>query len=289
MYGGVILALIVVSNQAGGWDSITNNLDKQSYLNPVGIGWPKVSSWIIASVLGACTAQAGIQPILAAKDIHVARKAALLTAGIVAPFGLLTVFLGMYAKVLFPELSNAKLALPTLMMALHPAVGGIVLASIFAAILSTISPIILASGTMFTKDIYARYHTNINDLDDPKLLKVSRIATGSAGIICIAAAILMYGSTKILDIVYFAYTIRGSLFIILLFGIFWKKTSEKGSIYAMVTTGFVGLFWIIWRNQTGTYPLFPWLTETYAAVIAATVAVYIYSLMFKVKISNAQL
>src|SRR5690606_3715977 len=104
--------------------------------------------WIIASILGACTAQAGIQPILAARDVNVAKKSAVITALVVAPFGILTALLGMAARVSFPDIENAKLALPTLMMNLQPVAGGIVLASIMAAILSTISPIILASGTM---------------------------------------------------------------------------------------------------------------------------------------------
>ncbi len=53
---------------------------------------------LIASILGACTAQAGIQPILAAKDVHVAKKSAIITACVVAPFGIFTALLGMAAK-----------------------------------------------------------------------------------------------------------------------------------------------------------------------------------------------
>jgi hypothetical protein len=69
---------------------------------------PKVTSWLIASILGACTAQAGIQPILAAKDVDVAKKSALITAFIIAPFGILTALLGMFAKAKHPDLLNAK-------------------------------------------------------------------------------------------------------------------------------------------------------------------------------------
>lgn len=276
MYGGVIVALIAIAMKVGGLDVLTTELDPDVYFNPASIGMPKVSSWIIASLLGACTAQAGIQPILAAKDVKVARKSAFITAVVVAPFGILTALLGMYAKVLFPGLENAKLALPTLMMSMHPVIGGIVLASIFAAILSTISPIILASGTMFTKDLYQKYAKG--DVDDKKLLFVSRLSTGVAGLICMGLAIALYGTARILDMVYFAYTIRGALFIVLLYGIYYKKTTEKGAIIAMIITGLVGLFWVIWKNLTGSFPIAPWLTETYAAVIAATISTLLFSL-----------
>ena len=276
MYGGILLALFLVSKDLGGISAITTALP-DSYTNWFSIGPSKVSSWIIASILGACTAQAGIQPILAAKDGKVARKAAFITAAIVAPFGICTTLLGMAAKVKFPDI-NAKQALPTLMMNLQPLAGGIVLASIMAAVLSTVSPIILASGTMITKDIYQRVLRP--NATDAQVLKMSRITTALAGVICCVIALLMYGSTKVLDIVYFAYSIRGALFVVLLLGIYWKKTSSKGAIYAMICTGIVGIFWVAYKSVAGTYPIHSGFSETYAAVIVSAVCTVAFSICF---------
>lgn len=279
MYGGIIIALIFVSRDIGGLSVLQSSLPATPYFSMTGIGVPKVSSWVIASILGACTAQAGIQPILAAKDVKVAKKAAIITALIVAPFGILTALLGMAAKVKFPMLANAKLALPTLMMDLHPVIGGIVLASIMAAILSTISPIILAAGTMLTKDIYQRvFRANASD---EQVLKMSRLTTGLAGIVCMVLAIGLYGSTRILDMVYFAYTIRGSLFVVLLFGIYWRKTSQKGSVWAMLLTALVGMFWVMYKARVGVYPISPMFTETYASIIVAAISTLLFSFLFR--------
>ncbi len=276
MYGGILLALFLVTRDIGGIGAIIGGLPA-SYTNWFSIGPTKVSSWVIASILGACTAQAGIQPILAAKDVKVARKAAFVTAFVVAPFGILTALLGMAAKVRFPELVNAKLALPTLMMSLQPFAGGIVLASIMAAVLSTVSPIILASGTMVTKDIYQRVLKP--SATDAQVLKMSRITTAAAGILCMMLALLMYGSARVLDIVYFAYSIRGSLFVVLLFGIYWRKTSSKGAIWAMVCTGAVGIFWVSYKAIAGHFPINPGFTETYAAVLVAAICTFMFSLI----------
>jgi len=277
MYGGIILAIVLVGKDIGGLGALQTTLPAQSYFNVSGIGISKVSSWIIASILGACTAQAGIQPILAAKDTTVAKKAAFVTAFVVAPFGIFTALLGMAAKVKYPNLANAKLALPTLMMDLHPVAGGIVLASIMAAILSTVSPIILASGTMITKDIYQRIFKP--EASDKEVLFVSRMTTGLAGIACIFIALGMYGSTRILDIVYFAYSLRGSLFVVLLFGIYWKKTSQMGAIYSMVLTALIGFIWVFYKARLGHYPIHPAFTETYASVIVATISTIIFSIV----------
>lgn len=67
MYVGVIAALFVTLQTIGGFKVLSENLPK-SYFRIDEIGWTKVSSWIIASILGGCVAQAGLQPVLAAKD-----------------------------------------------------------------------------------------------------------------------------------------------------------------------------------------------------------------------------
>ena len=277
MYGGAILAVFSALGDIGGIRGLRVSLP-DPYFKFLTIGAPKVSSWVIASILGACTAQAGIQPILAARDVHVAKKSALLTALAVAPFGILTALLGMAARVKFPGLTNPKLALPTLMMNLSPVLSGIVLASILAAILSTVSPIILACGTMLTKDIYQRKLKT--QADDRQILWVSRVITGLSGVVCMALALLMYGNTRVLDIVYFAYTIRGSLFVVLLFGIYWKKACGKGAIGAMISATLAGLLWVVYKSFYGEYPFHPMLTETYASVIIAALSMIVFSLFY---------
>lgn len=277
MYGGVLLAIAVTMSEVGGINGLRSALP-ESYFSMTAIGIPKVSSWVIASLLGACTAQAGIQPILAARDIKVARRSAIVTAFVVAPFGILTALLGMAAKVKFPELANAKQALPTLMMAMNPVAGGIVLAAILAAVLSTISPIILAAGTMLTKDIY---HRKLRpEASDRQVLMVSRITTALSGVLCIVIAIALYDSSRILDIVYFAYTLRGSLFVVLLLGIYWKGTNQRGAIAGIITTAAVGIFWVGWKAVYGTYPIHPGFNETYVAVLTALISTLLFCTVF---------
>lgn len=281
MYGGSILALVLCFGDIGGWRTLTDTLPG-SYFSVSAIGIPKVSSWLIASVLGACTAQAGLQPVLGAKDEHTAVTSSYAIAALVAPFGILTALLGMIAKIKFPDLQNAKLALPQLLMTMPAYAGGIVMASVFAAVLSTAAPIFLACGTIFSRDIWGEFKTSVRmSGQDDKVLGVSRTATFVAGTLCILTAVAFKNSSTILDLVYFAYSIRGSLFIILLLGIYWKRISQAGAIIGMALTGVLGMFWIGYENVFGTYPISPYLTETYIAVIAATVFTVVGSLLIK--------
>jgi len=285
MYVGVILALILCGNDIGGLHTL-GDLLPESYFSPISIGPSKVIAWIIASVLGACTAQAGLQPILTSKDEKTAKNASFWIAAIVAPFGILMALLGMIARVKYPELENAKMALPTLLLSLPAWSGGFVIACICAAILSTASPIFLSVGTLFTRDIYQETKFYKKNSGDQRLLLVARAATFVGGSICILLAVLLGKTSTILDLVYFAYSLRGSMFIILLLGIFWKELVPKAAIVAMFCTMAAGLIWIVHKNVVGYYPIHPNFSETYIAILVAFFVSVIGSLLLKAKESN---
>lgn len=304
MYLGAILGVVMVVSKIGGWGEFVNSIhvieadalangaelgDKcTNYFNMFTIGGSKVSSWIIASLLGACTAQAGIQPVLASKDVPTAKKACIITAFVVAPFGFFTALMGMGAKVLSfngqlldlagNNVVDGKQALFTLMMNLPGWAGGLILASLLAAILSTVSPIILSAGTMFTKDIYQGILKP--SASDKEVLFMGRLTTAISGIICCVCAMALVNASAVLDLVYAAYSLRGALFVVVLFGIYTKFASSKAAIWSMWCTGVVAIGWVAIKLITGSY-LIPGFTETYAAVIVAAVATVIFSLIFK--------
>jgi SSS family solute:Na+ symporter len=327
MYGGVIIGVIFALVKVGGFGELMKWIDKDNisaateaaitasgkagpqqqaaggYLGMLTIGFSRVSSWVIASLLGACTAQAGIQPVLAAKDTFTAKKACIITALVTAPFGIFTALLGMAAKAMFNKgemllnadgaLLTGKDALPTLMTGtyLHSnalvsgIVGGLVLAAILAAIISTVSPIILSAGTMVTKDLYQRVLRP--KASDKQVLFMSRVVTAISGVICAVAAIALVNLSAVLDIVYAAYSLRGAIFVVVLLGIYWKCpycretiATEKGACWSMVLTGIVAVFWKVFDIVAGHYPISDTITETYAAVAVAFVATIIFSYAF---------
>ncbi len=293
MYFGMILAVVLALRDMGGWGNFKATLDTidaaegTRHFSMFGVGASKVTSWIVASVLSAGAAQASIQPVLAARDAKVAKKACLLSVLVVAPFGLFTCMLGMSARAMsemgvLETITDAKLAYTTLIMHFPPVVGGIILASILAAVLSTVSPIILAAATMFTKDIYQR---NIKpDATDEEVTKNARIGTAASGALCCLLAIALVNSSAVLDLVYAAYTLRGVLFIVILFGMYWKRTSEKGVCTAVIVTFLCCIAWVGVKIATGRYPLYIGsfaISETYLGVVLACVSIVLFSTIFK--------
>ena len=272
MYAGMALALIFCLIRSNG--SINNELPV-SYFSPITIGKSRIISWLLSSVLGACTAQAGLQPILKAKDEITAVKSSFLTALLVAPFGIITALLGMNARVIFPDLNDAKNALPLLILTMPEILSGIVLASLLAAILSTAAPIFLSCGTLITRDIYGI--VSDNNENDKKTLRFSRLATFCCSSICILMA-LIFNGTAILDIVYFAYSLRGGLFIVVLCSLFWKKMTSSAAISAMISMAVCSLCVIYYKKVFGNYPV-PFINENWAAIISSALVCVTVSLI----------
>lgn len=270
MYSGIILSMVYlfIRTKNNGLSTLPSE-----YFNISSIGYNKISSWLLASMLGACTAQAGIQPILVAKNQTVAKKSSFLTALIVAPFGLLVSILGMFSKVIFPELDDSKLALPTLINEMNPIISGVLLSAIIASIMSTIAPIMLSFSTLFMKNIYK------NKGNDKNSLYISKIMIFLFGTLCIVLASFLYSKTKILDFVYIAYSIRSALFVALILGIKWKKTTDMGTFWGIIISSIICLYWKIYYNNHGFFPIYVKLNETIIIIIATLVFIVLFSLI----------
>ena len=276
MYVGVLAVLIFELSNIGGITTLVDNLGDK-YFSISTIGYEKVFSWITASILGACTAQAGIQPILKSKNEKVAVQASFLIAICVAPFGIIIALLGIISRYLFPEIVDGKLALYTLILSLNPILSGMVMASLIAAILSTAAPILISCGTLLKRDMY-----DVIAKKKRKDLGIARILTAISGIICILLGVTFGADAQILDFIYFAYSLRGSLFIIIVFSIISKNMSEKTAIISMIITTFVSLLWVINKQLSGYY-LIPHVTETYVAVFTTFFGCAIGSLIHTLK------
>jgi SSS family solute:Na+ symporter len=232
LYFSIISTFIIGLVKIGGYSGLFKALAEVGknpaiYKSPFGVGTNQVLGWIIGGMFGAFAAQASIQPVFAAKDERTAKNASLLSALLIFPTGILTATLGMIAATgKFVNVSNPKQALPSLLMSTNfvPAwFGGIALAGILAAILSTVAPVMFAISTILVKDIY---HNLIHkEADEQKLLKVSRWFTFIVGLLLIPLAVYLQG--YVLDTGYISYAIRGAAAIIVLAGVYWVVKGKR--------------------------------------------------------------
>ncbi len=288
-YVGIGIALIVGFMAIGNMAVLSEKLvaagAPTNYYNPFSMGWTAAFSLILGGILGGMAAQASIQPIFAAKNPITAKRAAILSALFIAPFGIMTAYLGLMARSgIFIDPSkiiDAKEVLPTLLMTpsfIHPILGGIALAAILAAILSTIGPVNFAIVTIATKDIY---HGIINkNASDEKILKIARRLILLVNFITIPMAIFIHGA--VLDAGYFSYAIRAIGAIVILLGIYKLNWISQYAVrFAFIGGTLAIIFSLIARKME-------WfnIDKTYASIIATIFFIILGNIYSKIKNSR---
>lgn len=279
MITGTGIAVVTGLTEIGGFGELETLLIAKGapadYYNPFSIDPADAFSLLLGGVLGGMAAQASIQPIFAARNAPTAKKAAILSAFIVAPFGIMTAFLGLIAKTDYfmesSSIENAKLILPALLSNenfISPIFGGIALAGLLAAILSTVGPVNFAVVTIATKDIYKGF---INpDCDDRKLVKVAKRLVILVGVLSVPMAVFFRGG--ILEAAYVSYAIRAIGAIVILFGIYKTCWINEKIVKATFIYGTISVFVMIALNSAEIIKI----DKTYGAV-AVTLLIILFN------------
>lgn len=158
------------------------------------------------------------------------------------------VFIGLAGRVYFPDVamlpdSDTENLFPMLAeMQLHPALFGIVLASIFAAIMSTADSQLLVAASSVVRDIYEKQIKKGEEVPQKKLVLYSRIV-----VISLVLISLLFGfiaTDLVFWLVLFAWAGLGaSLGPTSILALYWKGTTRTGVISGLVTGTFVTIFW----------------------------------------------
>lgn len=175
-------------------------------------------------------------------------KAKLLRIGtLVATVGgsiaLLPYLTGAAARALFPNLPNPDLAIPTLVKhTLPPWAGGLLLAGVLAAGMSTFASVLIIVSSGVVRDVVEK-GLKI-EMSDKRQVLWGRIVSLAAGLISLVIA--LKPPDLILVITGFAWAIIASTNLWpMLFGVYWRGASKMGVLLSMITGSFVALAWQI--------------------------------------------
>ncbi len=245
--GGAILLTFFGLKEVGGINGLYAKLpsDYFSIIKPISDpDFPWTGILFGAPIIGIwywCTDQYIVQRILAAKSIKDARKGTLLTAVLKILPVFVLVLPGLIAVALFPDAKGDQ-AYPFLLTSRILPVGikGIVIAGLFAAIMSSLASVFNSASTLFTMDIYKSYNPNASER---KLVLVGRLATS----IMVVSAILWVPMIKFISSEIYIYLQSIQAYIgppiaaIFILGITYKKVNSKGAIWGLVIGGILGL------------------------------------------------
>ncbi len=274
MFVGISIALLNGLIDIGGMGPLTERLvelgSPPNPYNPFSAGFSHALSLVLGGVLGGMAGQASIQPIFAARDAQTAKKAAVLSAFIVAPFGIMTALLGLICKTGYyfdaGSVADPKMVLSTLLTTpefIHPIGGGLALAGVLAAILSTVGPVNFAVVTIATKDIYQSIFKK--NAADTELVIAARRLVLAVNLVTIPLALL--SKSAVLDSAYISYAIRAVGAIVILLGIYAKKWISVTAVKAAFLGGTISVILVVSADALNIFSL----DKTFAGIGSAVV------------------
>ncbi|MCF7973455.1 MAG: sodium:solute symporter [Phycisphaerae bacterium] len=261
LLAGSIILTVVAYTKIGGWDGLTQYVEpaKLTILRPssdpanlpwysVFLGYPIIGLWYW------CADQTIVQRVLGAKDSNHARIGPLFAGFLkVLPVFIFfmpgLIYLAMVNRGDFPALGSPdecfSLAIQNL---LPPGVTGLMAAALLAALMSTVSGALNSIATLVSYDLYKQWKP---ETSDRKLIGVGQIAT----VVCMVIAIFWSKYIGRFSSVYQGCVdlicyVAPPITTVFLFGVFWKRASNKAALWTMAMGSLMGLavFVIDWND-----------------------------------------
>lgn len=229
--GGFALALPLALSAVGGWGGLTALHPTPDYWN----FWSGGRSGLVyLAVLGpAFIVSPGLlQKIYGARDDRTVRIGVGLNAVGLALYSIVPVILGMIARARFSDqLATPDLALPMVLMhGVPPVVGGIGLAAVFSAEVSSADAVLFMLTTSLSQDFYKRFVNR--RATDVEMLRITRITAVVAGALGVAVAL---AAASVITALSIFYTLMGvGLFVPIIAGLYVRRADTVHAMAAIV-------------------------------------------------------
>ncbi|HIF74298.1 MAG TPA: sodium:solute symporter family protein [Porticoccaceae bacterium] len=244
IFGLALVGYIAMQNM-GGWSEVSaqasamlaeSNQDEVKWWSFTGIGWATIIALFISATIHTPAASIYANYASSAAKEEYLIPGFFLAGVIAALMPLVAGFIGILTMATYGAESGLSSYLNIAQLAIDtgPILGGIALAAVLAAVISSGAPILLASATMFVND----WVPGSKNFDDEKKLRAYKIVTVVYG--SVAAIIAWLGNiTSVLQLVLLGFAMVVPPAIAVAFVFYWKRTSEKAAFYGMAA-GFSG-------------------------------------------------
>ena len=199
------------------------------------------------------------------------------------------VFIGIMGRDLFPAThttaSGAENIFITITTTIFssgalPILAGFIMAGILAATISSSDSYLLIAASAFAKNIYKGVIDK--KASDKKVMWATRITLGAIAVIAMLLA--LNENSVIFKLVSFAWAGFGATFgPLMLFSLFWKRTTKAGAIAGMISGGAMVFIWKLLINPLGAHFGISALTiyELLPAFIISCIFIVVVSLLTK--------
>ena len=237
---GVFVTLALFLPQAGGLDGLRFSLPQDFFSFPVSsqFDWKALLSLLILVGATYVVGPDMYTRLFCARNGRTAQKAAFLSASAFIPLAFAIALIGMGARVLYPHISPEQ-AFPQLISGvLSPWMGGLVLAALVAALMSSADTCLLSQGVILTQDIVKRF---IPSLSEKGTILLTRLNIIVLGLLALGLAMVLKG---VITSLLFAYTVFTCGLVVPVIAGFYKdklKVTPQGALAALIGGGTIGL------------------------------------------------
>jgi SSS family solute:Na+ symporter len=240
IYLGIFIGLALFLPQVGGLDGLRLSLPPDYFSFPVSsqFDWKALLSLMILVGATYVVGPDMYTRLFCAKNEKTAQKATFLSAFSFVPLAFAIVLIGMGAKVLYPQISPEQAFPQVINGVLSPWLGGLVIAALVAAFMSSADTCLLSQGVILTQDIVKRF---LPSLGEKKTILLTRLNIIILGLLALGLAMILKG---VISSLLFAYTIFTCGLVVPVIAGFYKeklKVTPQGALAALIGGGVIGL------------------------------------------------
>ncbi len=233
MAGFAVTLALCMPDLVSSWASVRSTVPVEFFHIDGGKGWVFLITTFLAFLLGETFAPGYATRYCVGKDIRETRKG-IVGAGIflALTFPVILFFIALYAKIHFHGIDPEQ-ALPSTVLRLNnPVVGGLIIAALMSAVMSSADSILNSSTAIFMKDLYEKYIAG-EDVDPDRGLKLSRFSSVGLGALGIILALVL---PDIIDLLLLTYNLWAPGIIVpVVAGVFLKERSRALDTLILVT------------------------------------------------------
>lgn len=240
LFLGIFLASGLALSSIGGFDGLKASLPSDYFSFPVSpvFSWKMLLSFLILVGATYVVGPDMYTRLFCAKDEGTARRSTFLTAALFIPLAFAVVFVGMSAKILYPQIPSEQAFPQVISGVLSPALSGLILAALIAALMSTAATCLLSQSVILTEDVFKRFRPSI---DERRIVLLTRVSLVGLGLLALAVALASKG---VIASLLFAYTIFTCGLVVPVIAGFYQerlKVTWQGALAAMMCGGAIGL------------------------------------------------
>ncbi len=227
-------------------------------------GWSvfTIAAWSITVLIARFGSQEWYQRTRAARSADAARRGFIAGGLMAAPFGVLTMLIGVAALELYPNLANPNEAFSrTMMEAIPTGFRALMMSAVLAAVVSSGESSVNAATALVVNDLLKPYW--LRGRSDRFYLRLSQVGCVVLGVSALTLAVVSPG---IIEYIRLGFLIRTPVAIIVIVGLYWRAATATGAAAGIVVGTSAVLAWQTFGDARAVDPFWIATPATLAAL-----------------------